>query len=96
MRNPKMIAKMLRQLADRVENGQCGLDADELMEVGAMIAHRKMNIEQVCVHYGISRPTFYRWVESGKLPQPKKDNGDKEYLWLDEVETSVETWEANH
>lgn len=96
MKSPKLVAKMIRQLADRIENGSCGLDDQELMEVAMMIAHRKVNIEQVCNNYGISRPTFYRWVECGKLPQPKKDSGGKEYLWLDEVEMSVETWEQTH
>lgn len=95
-RSPKLFAKILRDAADRIDKGSCGLDDDELMAVAQMMVHRKMNIEQTCQHFGVSRATINRWQQCGKLPEFKKDSGGKDYLWMDEAEEAVETWEQNH
>lgn len=96
VKSPKLCAKILREAADRIELGKCGLDDDELRAMATMFAHRKLNIEQTCQHFGISRATLNRWQQSGKLPEFKKDSGGKDYLWMDEAEETVERWEEEH
>ena len=89
MNNPHIIAKLLRQMADKIDSGQCGLDDEEMIAIGSMILHRKINIEQTCQHFGISRATLNRWQQCGKLPPFRKDSGGKDFLWLDEAEETV-------
>lgn len=89
----KTIAKILRGVATMFEQDRCGLDDDELAEVVAMFTHRKMNIEQTCHYYGISRATLNRWQQSGKIPPFRKDCGGKDYLYQDECDESVRKYE---
>lgn len=95
-KSPKLFAKILRDAADRIDAGSCGLDEDELMSVAQMFTHRKMNIEQLGQYFNVSRATIYRWEDKGKLPEFRKDCGDKEYLFLDEAEEAVTKWEEEH
>lgn len=95
-KSTKLYAKILRDAADRIDKDACGLDNDELMEVATIFVHKKMNIEQTCQHFNISRATLNRWQQSGKLPEFRKDSGGKDYLWMDEAEEAVEKWEQEH
>ena len=95
MTNPHLIARMLRQVADKIDNGSCGLDDEEMLAIGQMMVHRKLNIEQVCQHFGISRATLNRWQQCGKLPPFRKDSGGKDFLWLDEAEEAVNEYESD-
>lgn len=87
--SPKTIAHLLRSVATMFDNDQCGLDDEEMAEVVAMFTHRKMNIEQTCQYFGISRATLNRWQQSGKLPQFRKDCGGKDYLYQDECDEYI-------
>ena len=93
--NKKTVARMLRDAADRIENGTCGLDDEELISLGSMLMRRKMNIEQISQHFGVARITINRWQQCGKLPPFHKDPGGKDYLFLDEIEDCVSKWEEN-
>lgn len=81
-----VVAKMLRQLADVIERGKCGMDDEEIEAVAQMLTHRKITIEQAAQYLNISRPTLYRRIAEGKIPPPRKEPGGKEYYWLDELE----------
>ena len=83
---PKAIAKILRSIANNIESMSVGLTDEEMIAIGSMLTRRKMSIEQVAQHFGMSRATLYRWVKLGKLPTPHKEPGGKEYMWLNECE----------
>lgn len=82
----KVVAKMLRHLAEVIERGQCGMDDEEIATVAQMLTHRKITIEQAAQYLNISRPTLYRRIAEEKIPPPRKEPGGKEYYWLDELE----------
>lgn len=82
----KSISKLLRKIADAIENGNLVLDSDEIHAVVSSFSTRKMSIEQIAQHYGVSRATIYRWIKSGKLLRPHKEPGGKEYFWLNECD----------
>lgn len=82
----KLVGNLLIKIGEKIKNGECGLDDDEIKELSTMILHRKLNLEQVCNEYGFSRATLYRKIQSGEFPKPHKDAGGKEYFWQDEIE----------
>lgn len=82
----KLVGNLLINIGEKIKNGDCGLDDEEIKELSTMILHRKLNIEQVCNEYGFSRATLYRKIQSGEFPKPHKDPGGKEYFWQDEIE----------
>lgn len=94
--NKKIVARMLKDTAEKIDNGSCGLDEEELIALCSMFLHRKINIEQTCQHFGVSRATLNRWQQCGKLPPFHKDCGGKDYLWLDEAEEYVEAWNKSN
>ena len=81
----KQVAKILRNAADKIENGTCGMDDDELQKLAQVIMHRKITLEQVCNIKGYSRATLSRKIQSGELPEPHKDAGGKKYYYEDEI-----------
>lgn len=92
----RLIVQELRAIAKRIEDGTCGVDDEELIEIGAMLMSRKLNIEMVCQKYNISRATLNRWQQKGKLPPFRKDSGGKDYLLQTEIEESLRIWNQNH
>lgn len=89
----KIVTKLLRLAAESIEANRVSLDDEEISEMIAMFSHRKINIEQTCQRYGISRATLNRWQESGKLPPFRKDSGGKVYLWQDEADRCISAYE---
>lgn len=90
----KIAARLLRTAATTIESGEDELDDDEIREIILLFTHRKLNIEQICQRYGISRATLNRWQECGKLPQFRKDSGGKMFLWQDEADGAIAQWSA--
>ena len=82
----RVVSKMLRHLADVIDRGECGMDDEEIATVAQMLTHRKITIEQAAQYLNISRPTLYRRIAEGKIPEPRKEPGGKEFFWLDELE----------
>lgn len=91
-----MVARMLQQTAEDIKEGRFSLDDDEILEISSFLTRRKLNIEQICQQFGISRATLNRWQQEGKLPRFRKDSGGKCYLWLDECRTAVLAWERSN
>lgn len=96
MNATKVVARLLKLAAESIEANRLSLDDEEISEMIAMFSHRKINIEQTCQRYGISRATLNRWQECGKLPPFMKDSGGKAYLWQDVADKSVSDYENSH
>lgn len=79
------LSTRLRELADKLDQGQCGLDADEMEALTQMICHVKVTLEEVCHRKGFSRATLDRRIQCGQFPEPHKDPGGKKYYYWDEV-----------
>lgn len=92
----KTTAKIIRAMAEMIENGNLGLEDEELLAICETMARRKLNIEKVCQRYGITRATLNRWQQKGKLPQFHKDSGGKDYLFSDEADAFVSRWTIAH
>ena len=76
-------------LGNKILQDKCELDDLECGELFLALGHRKMDIEQVCHHYDISRATLDRKIKSGEFPEPHKEAGGKKYFWFDEIETKI-------
>lgn len=77
--------KILLDAVDRIDNNTCGMSLDDIIETFGPIIRKKLNAEQVCEHYGISRATLTRWISSGKIHEPHKEPGGKIYWFADEL-----------
>lgn len=77
--------KILLDAVDRIDNNTCGMSLDDIIETFGPVIRKKLNAEQVCEHYGISRATLTRWMSSGKIPEPHKEPGGKIYWFADEL-----------
>ena len=89
IRSKKAIAAIFRQIADKIEAGTCEVDDEELTKIANSFIHRKLNVEQLSHHLGVSRSTITRMVTDGRIPHPYKTRGGDKYWWQDEVENSI-------
>ena len=80
-----VLANLLRQVADELEEGKFLCDDIELMNSISALASFKsgqtLSKAQACDHLNISRSTFDAYVKSGILPKGKKTAGFKELAW---------------
>ena len=82
----KLVAKsILSDAINRIDNNTCGMSLDDIIETFGPVIRKKLNAEQVCEHYGISRATLTRWMSSGKITNPHKEPGGKIYWFADEL-----------
>lgn len=87
----KLILKILKDTYNRIENDTCGLDEEELLDLGNKLIHVKLNIEQTCKHLNCSRSTLNRMIFDGRVPKPYKESGGKEYWYQDELDDYIKT-----
>lgn len=78
----KLIAKELREAADRFDAGNSHLSEDEQCGILGMLTHTSMSAEEVCVYLHISRPTLTNYIRNGTIPKGRKLRGRNELIWF--------------
>lgn len=78
----KTVSKLLRQIADKIDGGNCEIDEEQALHIMATIAHEPMSKDTACSYLNISRSKFDSLVAEGKLPEGKKRRGFKEKIWF--------------
>lgn len=79
----KVIARMLRGIADRIDEGSISSNPEETIQVmeaiqGFVDKEQRISKYQACQYLNISRATFDNYVRDGKLPRGKHVAGFKE------------------
>lgn len=77
----KLLAKYLREIADRIDCGTSDVTEEEAIETLRFIAHDPLSKEQACRHLNLSRSRFDTLIREGVLPKGKKRTGFKEKVW---------------
>lgn len=82
----KVIGRMLRDIADRIDEGSISSNPEETMQVMETIKNltdreQRISKYQACQYLNVSRATFDNYVRDGKLPRGKHVAGFKELSW---------------
>lgn len=77
----KWVSKTLREIADKIDSGNCELDDEQAMHIMSSIGHEVMSKDSACSYLNISRSKFDSLVAEGKLPKGKKKRGFKELVF---------------
>ena len=86
----KLITKLLRETADKIDTGNCELSESEAMDIMSVLAHKAMSKEDACIYLNLSRSRFDDLVREGKLPKGKKRRGFKELVYYqDELDECI-------
>lgn len=77
---------MLRDMADRIDEGSISSNPEETMQVmeaikGFVDKEQRVSKYQACQYLNVSRATFDNYVREGKLPRGKHQAGFKELSW---------------
>ena len=80
----KLIVKLLREAADKIETGNCELSEEEQSDILSVIAHRSLSKEEACNFVNLSRSQFDNLVRQGRLPRGRKLRGRKELIWYED------------
>ena len=96
MKSPKFIAKIFRDIADKIEAETCEVDAEELSFIVNKFIHIKLNIEETCKELHTTRSTLNRMIADGRVPPPKKTPGGDKYWWKDELLAHVDSYNRKH
>ena len=79
-----MVAKMLRDVANKLDAGNSELSETEAMDIMAALSHHVLSKEMACKHLNLSRSHFDDLVRSRKLPKGRKRVGFKELVWFED------------
>jgi predicted DNA-binding transcriptional regulator AlpA len=82
----KVIARMLRSIADKIDDGSISSNPEETMQVmetikGFVDKEKRLSKYEACRYLNVSRATFDNYVRAGKLPRGKHEAGFKELSW---------------
>lgn len=82
----KIISKLLRDLANKIDAGYSNLNETEAVELVSIIKRYTDKEEilskyEACKFLGVSRATFDNHIRAGKLPKGSKRAGFKELFW---------------
>ena len=82
----KVVARMLRSIADKIDDGSISSNPEETMQVmetikGFVDKEQRLSKYEACRYLNISRATFDNYVREGKLPKVQKQAGFKELSW---------------
>lgn len=77
----KLVVKLLRETAEKIEAGTCDMTEDEAMELMEVLSHQAMSKEDACIYLNLGRSRFDDLVRDRKIPKGKKRRGHKELDW---------------
>lgn len=82
----KIIGKLLRDIADKIDEGSISSNPEETMQVMETLQkfidkEQRISKYQACQYLNVSRATFDNYVREGKLPRGKHVAGFKELSW---------------
>lgn len=78
----KVVAKLLRDIAYKIDSGTCELSETEALQIVQAMTHLVLSKEQACRYLNMSRSKFDELVKQGKLPKGRKRVGFKELIWF--------------
>lgn len=64
-----LVAKYLREVADKIDSGNCDLTEKEAMDVLKVIAHEALSKEQSLSYLNISKSQFEKYIREGRIPK---------------------------
>lgn len=96
MKSHKAIARILREIATKIENDTCEVDLEELSLITDRFIHTKLNIEETCRELNTTRGTLHRMIADGRVPPPKKTLGGEKYWWKDELYNHIDSYNRKH
>ena len=77
----KYIAKLLREVADKIDSGNCELSESEAMDIMSAIGHQVMSKEDACLYLNTKTSNFGKLMREGKIPKGRKRRGFNELVW---------------
>lgn len=84
----KIISKLLRQLADDVDNGKFECEESDIIMSIDILSNFKsefpLSKAQACQYLNMSRSTFDTYIRNGWIPKGVKRLGFKELSWTKE------------
>lgn len=87
----KIVVKLIRDYADKIENGTSNITIEEAGNILSAIAHIAMTKEEVCDYLNISRSRFDDLVREGKFPRGKKVKHKTNLVWYkDEILSAID------
>ena len=78
----KLITKLLRETADKIDAGNCELSETEAMDIMSVLSHQVMSKEDACIYLNVSRSKFDDLVREGRIPRGRKRRGFKELIFF--------------
>ena len=75
------IAKILRDIANKLDNDTCELTEDEAMDIVNILAHEALSKEEACIYMNLKTSRFDDLVRDGIIPKGIKRKGWKELRW---------------
>ena len=85
VRYEEIVAKVLRDYADKLESGTCLISQDEALNIVSQVAHIAMNKQQVADRYGVSTKTIERKEKEGSIPKGHTVSSSKKVWFLDDL-----------
>ena len=79
-----LIVKLLRDTANKIEDGTCDLSEEEQSDILSVITHKAISKEEACDFINVSRSKFDNLVRLGELPRGRKRRGYKELVWYED------------
>lgn len=77
----KYVSKALREIADKIDSGNCELSEEQAMDILSVVSHEAMSKDEACKYLNLSRSRFDDLVREGILPKGNKRRGFKELIF---------------
>lgn len=86
----KLIAKYLRELANKFDAGTTEITESEAMDLLRVVAHEPLSKVQASLYLNVSVARFNDLITEGKVPEGRKIVGYKEKRWYkDELDACI-------
>lgn len=65
----KAVAGIMREIADKIDSGNCELSEDQAMDIISALSHEVLSKDEACGYLNLSRSRFDDLVREGVIPR---------------------------
>lgn len=76
-----VVVKYLREVAAKIEQGNCNVTDDQAMDIISVIANEELSKAQACEFLNVNRSRFGELIAEGRIPKGRKIKGFNELRW---------------
>lgn len=78
----KLLVKLLKDTAYKIEAGTCEISETEAMDIISMLSHEPLSKAEACSYLNLGRSSLMSWLEKENYQKEEREKALRNYIFI--------------